>query len=314
MDMLNTRNETMILGRPFLGTIHAEIDVFNKEISLGIGGDRVTFDMSKKILNFTTLIGEIYMINSTYNSEYTFHTSSYVSSRIEKTDDLHNKNNYCNKEQGRSYKKLRKLKFNITLPNTYFCKPVKQIRKGELKFWPTCDPNIRECNGGPEIYGMDEEGVMKKCYFYHDDDKKRINRGDLVKDRRERSFDDYKWMFDLEVDQLADEYELGIGKKGHMLDDIYENYKKVQGDNTYWWHNYKSEEEERRELGINIEESRQWKEDLQKDVERLESNLKTWFSLQGSEIRGLLDSFLCGSKVLSWCNHIGYAVTDIITT
>ncbi|GKA07575.1 reverse transcriptase domain-containing protein [Tanacetum coccineum] len=36
MDMLNTRNETMILGRPFLATTHAEIDVFNKEISLGI--------------------------------------------------------------------------------------------------------------------------------------------------------------------------------------------------------------------------------------------------------------------------------------
>ncbi|GKB99620.1 hypothetical protein Tco_0985757 [Tanacetum coccineum] len=75
-----------------------------------------------------------------------------------------------------------------------------------------------------------------------------------VKDPRERSFDDYKWMFDLEVDQLADEYELGIGKKGHMLDDIWENCKKVQGDNTYWWHDQKSEEEERRELGINIEE------------------------------------------------------------
>ncbi|GKD94090.1 hypothetical protein Tco_1373927, partial [Tanacetum coccineum] len=105
---------------------------------------------------------------------------------------------------------------------------------------------------------------------------------------RERSFDDYKWMFDLEVDQLADEYELGIGKKGHMLDDICENCKKVQGDNTYRWHDQKSEDEERRELGINIEEingcltigkrergkikgydlkgSRQWKEDPQKDV------------------------------------------------
>ncbi|GJR56745.1 zinc knuckle CX2CX4HX4C containing protein [Tanacetum coccineum] len=47
MDMLNTRNETMIFGRPFLATIHAKIDVFNKEISLGIRGDRVTFDMDK---------------------------------------------------------------------------------------------------------------------------------------------------------------------------------------------------------------------------------------------------------------------------
>ncbi|GKB49592.1 putative reverse transcriptase domain-containing protein [Tanacetum coccineum] len=175
MAMLNTHSEIMILGIPFLTTIHAEIDVFNKEISLGIGGDRVTFDTNKKIHNFTTPIGEIYMINSTSNNEYTFHASSDASSRVEKTDDLHNENNYCNQEQGRS-----------------------------------------------------------------------------LKDPRERSFDDYKWMFDLEVDQLADEYELGIGKKGHMLDDIWENCKKVQGDNTYWWHDQKSEEEERRELGINI--------------------------------------------------------------
>ncbi|GJY49159.1 reverse transcriptase domain-containing protein [Tanacetum coccineum] len=44
MDMLNTRNETMILGRPFLATIHAEIDDFNKEISLGIRGDRAIIE------------------------------------------------------------------------------------------------------------------------------------------------------------------------------------------------------------------------------------------------------------------------------
>ncbi|GKG47004.1 hypothetical protein Tco_0504201, partial [Tanacetum coccineum] len=68
---------------------------------------------------------------------------------------------------------------------------------------------------------------------------------DKVKDSRERSFEDYKWMFDLEIDQLADEYELGVGKKGHMLVDIWENCKKVQGDSTYWWHDQKFEEEER---------------------------------------------------------------------
>ncbi|GKF41682.1 hypothetical protein Tco_0125024 [Tanacetum coccineum] len=39
-----------------------------------------------------------------------------------------------------------------------------------------------------------------------------------------------------------------------MLDDIWENCKKVQRSNTYWWHDQKSEEEERRQLGINIEE------------------------------------------------------------
>ncbi|GJQ92733.1 reverse transcriptase domain-containing protein [Tanacetum coccineum] len=99
MNMLNTCNETMILGRPFLATIHAKIDVFNKEISLGIRGNRVTFNMDKKIHNFTTPIGDIYMINATSN------TPSDASSRVEETNDVHNKNNSCNQEQGqRKYK------------------------------------------------------------------------------------------------------------------------------------------------------------------------------------------------------------------
>ncbi|GJY53670.1 reverse transcriptase domain-containing protein [Tanacetum coccineum] len=166
MNMLNPHNETMILGRPFLATIHAEIDVFNKEISLGIRGDRVTFDMDKKIHNFTTPIGEIYMINVTSN------TPSDASSRDEETNDVRNKNNSCNHEQGRSRKNPRKLEFDINLPSMHFCKSVKQILEGELKFWPTCDPNIKECNGGHEIYEMNKEGDLKKWYCYYDDDRK----------------------------------------------------------------------------------------------------------------------------------------------
>ncbi|GJT81698.1 BYPASS-related protein [Tanacetum coccineum] len=243
----------------------------------------------------------------------------------------------------RSRKKPRKLKLDINLPNKHFSKPVKQILEGELKFWLTCDPNIKECNGGHEIYEMNKEVDLKRWYCYYDDDRKRINgaslsfleflldkygenheegliwdkrfeewcinnpntptsrytkdqenlnprpkdypfmdwlltkvghtnvsepvkksllkiglidcfQEDVVKDLRESSFDDYKWMFDLEIDQLVNEYELGIGNKGHMLEDIWENCRKVQGDNTYWWHDKKSEEEERRKLRINIEE------------------------------------------------------------
>ncbi|GKE82859.1 hypothetical protein Tco_1552859 [Tanacetum coccineum] len=44
-----TPNEIIILDRPFLVTIHAEINVFDKEISLGINSDRVGYDMEKNI-------------------------------------------------------------------------------------------------------------------------------------------------------------------------------------------------------------------------------------------------------------------------
>ncbi|GJU63414.1 putative reverse transcriptase domain-containing protein [Tanacetum coccineum] len=176
MDMLNTRNETVILGRPFLAIIHVEIDVFNKEISLGIRGDRVTFDMNKKIHNFTTPIGKIYTINSIHNEESPSlgSTPSDKSSRFEKSD-----NNYDNHIQERRSKKTRMLKSNTNLPSTHFYNPVKQICNGILKVWPTCDPTLKACNGGIEVYGMNKEGNLKRWYCYLDDDRGSIKGGGL---------------------------------------------------------------------------------------------------------------------------------------
>ncbi|GJW98141.1 reverse transcriptase domain-containing protein [Tanacetum coccineum] len=49
----NTPSETTILGRPFLATIHAEINVFAGKISLGINEDRISFDTMRKDHNYT---------------------------------------------------------------------------------------------------------------------------------------------------------------------------------------------------------------------------------------------------------------------
>ncbi|GKC78464.1 reverse transcriptase domain-containing protein [Tanacetum coccineum] len=173
IDMLNTRNEKMILERPFLEIIHAKIDVFNKEISLGIRDDRVTFDIDKKIHNFTTLVGKIYMINSIHNDESPSRSNapSDKSSRFEKSNNLHNENNYI---QERSSKKTRILKSDTNLPSTHLCKHVKQICNGILKVWPTCDPTMKTCNEGIEIYGMNEEGVLKLWYCYLIGDRESI--------------------------------------------------------------------------------------------------------------------------------------------
>ncbi|GJR94052.1 DNA-binding pseudobarrel domain-containing protein [Tanacetum coccineum] len=73
--LANLRNTNMLveieymmkkapLGRPFLATIHAEIDVFDKKNSLGVDNARVSYDMEKKDRNFTTLTEEILMIKS----------------------------------------------------------------------------------------------------------------------------------------------------------------------------------------------------------------------------------------------------------
>ncbi|GJR69938.1 hypothetical protein Tco_0016003 [Tanacetum coccineum] len=42
-------------------------------------------------------------------------------------------------------------------------------------------------------------------------------------------------------------------KKGRMLDKIWEYCKDVHINSTYWWHDHEFEEEERDEMGIEIE-------------------------------------------------------------
>ncbi|GJR93970.1 hypothetical protein Tco_0266144 [Tanacetum coccineum] len=126
----NTPSETTILERPFLATIHAEIDVFAGKFSLGINEERISFDMMRK---------------------------------------------------------------------------------------------------------------------YHPNDSAIINNP------THRSFDDHKWEFNLEIDKLADEYEIGIWEKGYILDNIWEYCNQVHNDNN-GWHNHEFKNEEREEMGIEDED------------------------------------------------------------
>ncbi|GKE20518.1 reverse transcriptase domain-containing protein [Tanacetum coccineum] len=58
----NTPSKTTILGRPFLATIRAEIDVFAGKISLGINEDRISFDSMIDSHKYTNPIEIIYMV------------------------------------------------------------------------------------------------------------------------------------------------------------------------------------------------------------------------------------------------------------
>ncbi|GJV63300.1 hypothetical protein Tco_1474128 [Tanacetum coccineum] len=69
VEMADMTKKTMILGRPFLATIHAEINVLNEEISLGIGNDMIIFNMNKKCYKFTTPVGKAYMVNFVHSKD-----------------------------------------------------------------------------------------------------------------------------------------------------------------------------------------------------------------------------------------------------
>nr|GFC05093.1 phospholipase-like protein [Tanacetum cinerariifolium] len=133
-----------------------------------------------------------------------------------------------------------------------------------------------ECNGGDRIHGLDERGNIKQWECNHDNERRNekgmeMSFSDLLlikygnskidgtsrvidcfeeesetsKDPYSRSLEEYKWVFVIEIEQLVDEYKLGIGTKGYILDDIWEKCEQVHGETTYPWHDEGFEEEER---------------------------------------------------------------------
>ncbi|GJS68391.1 hypothetical protein Tco_0682956 [Tanacetum coccineum] len=66
-DIENLDEQRLLIGtmeerRPFLATIHAEIDVFTGKISLGINEDRISFDTTRKDHNYTNLSEKHFMV------------------------------------------------------------------------------------------------------------------------------------------------------------------------------------------------------------------------------------------------------------
>ncbi|GJW14646.1 ribonuclease H-like domain-containing protein [Tanacetum coccineum] len=270
-----TPNETIILGRPFLATIHAKIHVFNKEISLGVGNDRIMFDMEKKDPNFMIPTEKILMMNSISNNEPSFPPGN-PSSKSLKTDNLQDR-------QEQHVKK--KLRLDEYIPVKYLCKPIMQTYNGKARMWPTLkEKNMKGVGlsfpdfllvryGGCQLNDLIWEQSYAEWYkenshdnkprprdytfkewmivkVGHTDVNKSIKKAllkswvidcfeealDPDKDPMERSFDDYQWVFDLEIEQLADEYELGIGKKGHILECVGKYIVKdliLNSDNSY---------------------------------------------------------------------------------
>ncbi|GJS91684.1 reverse transcriptase domain-containing protein [Tanacetum coccineum] len=182
-----TPNSTVILWRPFLATIRAQISVFEKEISIGIGDERVTFNINKNDNNFAPTKG-IFMLNS-------INVDEPSAKRTKISNDT----------------------------TTHFCKPIIQERDKDFKAWPSCCPFRNQCDGGHEIYGIDELGETK-YWFFPNDNKRMEMKGEGVsfpnfliirygscqvedsvwgkrftkaldpeKDPLERSFDEYKW-------------------------------------------------------------------------------------------------------------------------
>ncbi|GJW68716.1 copia protein [Tanacetum coccineum] len=98
----------------------------------------------------------------------------------------------------------------IIISRWHVCKPIRVFYDNECVkdcgMWPTCNPDLSICSGYDAIYGNGENGMLEQ---------------------RTR-FDEYTEVFD-KIEQLGNEYDLRIGKKGYALDDVWDKCKKFHG-------------------------------------------------------------------------------------
>ncbi|GKC49793.1 hypothetical protein Tco_1072538 [Tanacetum coccineum] len=271
------------IGRPFLKSTHAQINVFNKEISFEIGSEKFKFDK-----NSHQCIEKIYMIDMAHKEE----TFNPLEIRI---DLFSYESPACLEFEQRSRS------YGTTNPQDEIAKPISfsPDRRGLVKRWHVCkpihvtydngngedcgmwltgDPDLKLCFGYNEDFGVNKQGdlgcgyvflimrdeTVKRSYIgfadflqdiTHESDHKFIfNEWILdsydveeeyareVGDPYSRRFDEYNRVFKNEIEHLSNEYILRIGKKGYVLDDVWEkcqqNYKKINKA----WHDEAYEE------------------------------------------------------------------------
>ncbi|GJV48577.1 hypothetical protein Tco_1438789 [Tanacetum coccineum] len=127
-----TPNSTINLGRPFLATVHAQISVFEKEISVGICDKMVTFNMNRNDHNFAPTEG-IFMLNL-------IKTNEPITKRLKISEDT---------------------------ATTHFCKPIIQECDMDFKAWPSCSPFRNKSDGGMEFMGsmsLVKDSIWSKRY------------------------------------------------------------------------------------------------------------------------------------------------------
>ncbi|GJT53721.1 DNA-binding pseudobarrel domain-containing protein [Tanacetum coccineum] len=139
-----TPKSTVILGRPFLATVHAQISVFEKEILVGIGDERVTFNINRNDHNFAPTEG-IFMLNS-------INTDDPITKRLKISDDT---------------------------TTTYFCKPIIQECDKDFKAWPSCSPFRNKCDGGMKFIGS-MSLVKQNIWVFPNNNEKKEMKGSGV--------------------------------------------------------------------------------------------------------------------------------------
>ncbi|GJW12993.1 phospholipase-like protein [Tanacetum coccineum] len=257
-------HKTILLGRPFLATTHAQINVFWGEMSLGIGNERVKFDMNGEICHSED--------DSPALEQGIFHYKE------ESIDTVDSNSDSQENEVGSHLSK------NIS--RWHVCKPVHitfRVCEEDCRIWPTSKPDLSFCSRYDAIYGKEKNGIFKQWICFQDHERQNVrgneirfdhflkirygnkNIDNVTRERRYyewvaqnydfkddpyfRNFDVYKDEFNKEIEQLANKYELKAGRKRYALDEVSEKCEKFN-DSTKQWYDEGFEDEEIQQNGI----------------------------------------------------------------
>ncbi|GJQ91207.1 phospholipase-like protein [Tanacetum coccineum] len=244
--VIKMAEDVIILGRPFLESTHAQIDVFNEEISFEIGSKKFKFNIDSY-----QSMEKIYMVDIAQEDE-TFNP-------FEIGIDLF------------FYESPACLEFEHRIRSYGTLNPQDEIaklisfspdRRGLVKRWhghqEQGDDKPRPIRPSPCNYSFEEWMKIKIGHNnLHESDREFIfNEWILdsynveeeyareIGDPYSRRFDEYNMVFNNEIEHLSNEYILRIGKKGYVLDDVWEicqqNYKKTNEA----WHDEAYKEDE----------------------------------------------------------------------
>nr|GEU61195.1 hypothetical protein [Tanacetum cinerariifolium] len=148
----------------FVATIHAQIDIFKREISLGIGEDIVNFDMDRGVCHSRILVEKIYMANSIHEEEYfnPFEIKDDVFSYESPTCLLFEQcTQSCDNESV------------DTLNSADNMHELKDIHVDmDYEIWPTCNSNLSFCSGYDVIYEKRIRGRRAMGKWYQKEDYK----------------------------------------------------------------------------------------------------------------------------------------------
>ncbi|GJY06519.1 hypothetical protein Tco_0373573 [Tanacetum coccineum] len=168
--VIERAEEVIILGRPFLESTRAQIDVFNEEILFQIGSEKFKFN-----INSHQCIEKIYMVDigqeeETFNPlEIGIDLFSYESPAClefeQRTRSYGTPNPHDEIAKPISFSPDRR----GLVKRWHVCKPIHVTYddgSGEdYGMWPTCDPDSKFCFGYNEVFGNIDDTTRERRYY-----------------------------------------------------------------------------------------------------------------------------------------------------